>query len=191
MAKKLGVIFPRDRSYWRFVFRMYLIRQSPFRCGRICLKIEPYSYLIATMILQRPKNGGKFRLSELDYTSCSRKPKTLLKNLFFYNYRVQYESRILWKQGNRGPRLRLHLAVVAFRSIRARRYLYRKKCWWLLHSIATNRVFISSFSFLNFPNSTMYHLALPISGSKEPWKKFEDNVDKDVPWMGCNKMVKM
>ena len=84
VAKKLGVIFPKDRSYWRFIFRMYLIRQSPFSPGRICLKIKPYSYLIATMILQRPKNMGKFRLSKLDYTSCSRKPETLPKNLFYF-----------------------------------------------------------------------------------------------------------
>ena len=82
----------------RFIFRMYLIRQSPFSPGRICLKIEPYSYLIVAIILQRPKNGGKFRLSKLDYTSWSRKPKTLPKNLFYYNYRVQYKFYILWKK---------------------------------------------------------------------------------------------
>ena len=69
-----------------------------FRPIAFRLKIEPIPYLIARMILKRPKKLSTLPWDQLDYTSWSRQPQNHPKIKFYYPYRGQYEFHFLWKK---------------------------------------------------------------------------------------------
>ena len=83
-----------------------------FRPIAFRLKIEPIPYLIARMILKRPKKLSTLPWDQLDYTSWSRQPQNHPKIKFYYPYghrRILNFVRVLRGNGTGANSVKPHL----------------------------------------------------------------------------------